>query len=447
MAILERNSESKPSPAAHLLEVATRTMEFHPGRANDLLLSQDAVRQYVQEELKFERIPLDHSGFSVGMQLHVLQPAKSLIADWKQGVAPFVTALQPFLKKIEAVEKIDIAIEEAKLRKQEEADQIIARSENDSAYLTKKARQEDTKKSYEIVFDEEARREPVMAAYTIWYWLGLFLIGCAEWLINYDTFFLFMGVPAIAAGATLVLGVLLAFSAHGHGTILKQWSHRFGAYQKPQEKWGNWRFLGLSTFSVLVVVGAAGGSRYGAALHALRNQPEVNILGAAAMIDVNPLRDVLLSLLANIAAWAVGVYLAYLCHDKNPELMSRTRSFQHADRAYRRAKKKYDDELQANQANLAREIEKQRKRASSQASDVVQERDLLKQVRSHEKGIFSAIEAVTLRNLESYRAAILSNADVQNGKVKLVIGDKQLTPHEYQNQTLSLGEPFAQSTL
>jgi hypothetical protein len=49
----------------------------------------------------------------------------------------------------------------------------------------------------------------------------------AEWLINYDVFFVFSGVAAIAAGAAIIMGVLLAFAAHGHGLLFKQSSYRF----------------------------------------------------------------------------------------------------------------------------------------------------------------------------------------------------------------------------
>ena len=149
-------------------------------------------------------------------------------------------------------------------------------------------------------------------------------IGIAEWLINYDTFFLFFQVPAIAAGTTIMLGVLLAFAAHGHGTLLRQWSHRFGRIGRRRSgaaTGGCWRWRACRS---LIVLGAAGASRYAAAMRALTSQPQFNILGAEAAVVVDPLRDVLLSLLANIAAWLVGVFIAYVAHDADPEYMEAT---------------------------------------------------------------------------------------------------------------------------
>ena len=54
----------------------------------------------------------------------------------------------------------------------------------------------------------------------------------------------------------------------------------------------------------MIVLLAAGGSRYAAAMHVMRGQPAVNLFGQ--VVEVNPIRDVLISLLANIAAWVAS---------------------------------------------------------------------------------------------------------------------------------------------
>ena len=144
------------------------------------------------------------------------------------------------------------------------------------------------------------------------YLLALACVGITEWLINYTTFFLFFGIPAIAAGTTLILAGLLAFASDGHGAILKQWTHRFGHHAERIKRIADWRYLALATLALLVVLAAAGGSRYMAALRVMREQAGPNILGSDVAVQSDPGIDVLLSLLANLAAWLVGIFLAYV---------------------------------------------------------------------------------------------------------------------------------------
>ena len=230
---------------------------------------------------------------------------------------------------------------------------------------------------------DHENRDANMLAYNPAYWIALMCIGVAEWLINYDVFFLFAGVVAIAAGATIVMGVLLAFAAHGHGLLFKQWSYRFGEHRDEIDRRGDWRMLALSTFSLLIVLGAATGSRYAAVMHQLAGQPQINILGSQASIEVDPMRDVLLSLLWNVMAWAVGVFTAYMAHDKDPDYMHATLQYQRAHHAYTRRRRPYVNRTRQISARLSKEIERLEAAARTEAADTVAERDLLSQVEAH----------------------------------------------------------------
>jgi len=96
----------------------------------------------------------------------------------------------------------------------------------------------------------------------------------------------------------------LGFAAHGHGKLIKQWGASFGQQVGRHDRFSNYRLFSLATFSLMIVLLAAGGSRYAAAMHVMRGQPAVNLFGQ--VVEVNPIKDVLISLLANIAAWVAS---------------------------------------------------------------------------------------------------------------------------------------------
>jgi len=266
-------------------------------------------------------------------------------------------------------------------------------------------------------------------------------VGVAEWLINYDVFFLFAGVVAIAAGATIVMGVLLAFAAHGHGSLFKQWSYRFGEHRDSIDRRGDWRMLALSTFSLLIVLGAATGSRYAAVMHQLAGQPQINLLGSDAQISVDPMRDVLLSLLWNLMAWAVGVFIAYMAHDKDPDFMDATRQFNRSHRAYRRLRRPVVNRIRQIKARLTKDIERLESAARTKAADVAAERALLAQVDKHESAILAGLAAVVRGNAQLYHASLAQLAASQRGAVTIErVGPRagQISLGDFRNEAVTV---------
>jgi len=206
------------------------------------------------------------------------------------------------------------------------------------------------------------------------------------------------------------MGVLLAFAAHGHGLLLKQWSYRFGAHRATIDRFGDWRLMALSTFSLLIVIGAATGSRYAAVMHQFSGLTDINILGPDAQISVNPIRDVLLSLLWNVMAWAVGVFIAYMAHDKDPDFMDATQQYNKARRWYERHRRPVDAKQEQIDARLAKEIEKLETSAQARFAEVAIERGLLEQVNVREEKFLSELVAIVRDNAQTYRSNLATLA-------------------------------------
>ena len=199
--------------------------------------------------------------------------------------------------------------------------------------------------------------------------------------------------------------------------------------------------LALSTFSLLIVLAAATGSRYAAVMHQLAGQPDINLLGADAQIAVDPMRDVLLSLLWNLMAWAVGVFIAYMAHDKDPDFMDATRQFNRAHRRYRRLRRPLVNRVSQVRARLTKDIERLEQAARTKAADVAAERSLLAQVDQHEAAVLAGLAAVVRGNAQAYHASLAQLAASQRGAVTIErVGPRagQISLGDFRNQAVTV---------
>jgi len=431
----------QPAKELSLKSAFDQAIRFSVGSPDTLVLSDDAARKRAEEEAAFKRVFVDERSFTPGMRMHALQPVLDLWANWVQTKSPFSAAIQPFREKIDAIDNVQSKIDAAKARRAQ-VKELIELREGTHTFNDAKATADSARQDFAEIEDREGRRSTNMGAYNPLYWVGLLSIGAAEWMINFDTFFFFFGVPAIAAGTTLVLGALLAFSAHGHGTLLKQWVNRFGPDQPTQERTSTWWFFAFSTCCLLLVIAAAGGSRFAYAQRIMvsiagaSGHSGLNIVGAA--IDANPLRDVGLSLLGNVGAWALGVFLAYLCHDKNPAYMDAKRKWQRAQKRFDKLARVRDQDIRVEDAKIEREINELERAAESKMRDVQEQRGMQLQVRALEESIKSHCLGIIQRNIKAYHGAIANCVLARKGEVELIRNEKSLTPFEYKEMAPSV---------
>ena len=426
-----------------------RTVAFPIARAAESGLAPGDIQEYAAEEAAFGRIIIDERGLSAGMRLHLTEPVRTLFGHWREARTPFDRLLVPHIKDIEAIDRLDYEIADLTQKCDREISQREEQIESDSTYVQIKQRHDRAETRFEEKFAENNQRVATTWGYHWSYLLAIGCIGVAEWLINYDTFYLFTQVPAIAAGATIILGILLAFAADGHGTLLKQWSNRFGAHRSPAEQLGDWRLFGFSTFSLLLVLGAAGGSRYAAALRSLAANLGPNLLGAEAHIDINPLRDVLISLLANLAAWAVGVFIAYSAHDPDPEYMEATAERRTARRHYNRRRAGVDRTIASIRARFTKQTGEKQNAARTRSRGVEEERNLLLQVREHDNALVNACQTAMTAGAHRYRDALVQLGIQQKGSLIFVRASdgNPLTPYEYKNAPVLIDTAFVRDFL
>ncbi len=424
-------SQTPGAPASPLQPGFDAAMSFPPERARALAQTREALAAQAQKEVAFRVVSVDADNLTAGARLHVLEPARGVLAEWRQARAPFDRAIEPFLPAINAVRDLERQVATCEQEKQQALGQAEHKLEQDQAYLRVRDRHHSTRVRFDELRAAHSNLDANMGAYHPLYWVALFGIGGAEWLINYSVFYMFMGIPALAAGATIVLGVLLAFAAHGHGTLFKQWSHLFGAERRSIERHGDRRLLVLSTFALLVVLLAAGGSRYAAVVSATAGQVSDNLAGADAIIQTHPLRDVLLSLLANVAAWAVGVFIAYLAHDVDPDYMRATRQEQVWSRRYHRMRAPTEDEQRTIEAQFERRVRELRATAQRQAAGVRAQHELLAQVERHEAAVVAAVAAQVATNASAYHDVLAELVISMQGECRVRQGEPDISAHAF----------------
>lgn len=392
-----------PDPLEEAFQIA---MTFPPSRARALLLAPDVLHRTAAAEAARGPLETDARGFTPGMRIAVLEPARALLSEWAQQRAGFDTRLGPHRPDIEAAERLQREADRVTRRRDEDLAQIERETGQDHQYRDLLDSFEKAEQRARRYGDANGNRQPTMIAYNPIYFLALLCVGITEWLINYTTFFLFFGVPAMAAGTTIVLAVLLAFASHGHGSILKQWTHRFGHHAERIKRIADWRLLVLATLALFVVLGAAGGSRYMAALHVMREQAGPNILGSDVVVQTDPGVEVLLSLLANLAAWLVGIFFAYVSHDIDPDFMDATAQRRRAWRRFHRKRRVVDARVRQTEARYAKELRETEIAARSRLDAVAPQKALLDQVDAHDQAIRDALIASVRGNAEHYRAAL-----------------------------------------
>lgn len=420
-------------PDLALNEAYAKVLAFSLPKIGSLSLSAEQATRFAEQEAAFQTISIDEHGLSGGMRLNLLQPVHELAAEWRSCMSDFEVAIQPKMADIRAVEKLE----------KEAADEIIHRDEALEAVereLRQNPRYEQinehhsrSKMLFDQFRDKHNNRSAVMFAKNPFYWVLMILVLLTECFINYHSFNAFWGVPAVALGTTVILGVLLALAAHGHGEILKQWSFRFGPQRDPAMRWTDWRMLTMSTGALFIVLGFTGWARWAAAMDTLGDQGQVSALGNLGLVQVDPLRDVMISLIANIGAWMVGVILSYLAHDHDPEYMAATKQFSSARRAWNHARKAHSTRLKHIEARHARVIEEKTATANSRLRAVTREKDMLKQVSDRSRAVFAELEGILTRNVEVYRDALVRITLSRSGQVQIIRAETNspFSPFDY----------------
>jgi len=435
VSIVKANNETA---LRSLGDATAEAKKFASSKLGSIIPPSDALRSSANEELSFGRVMVGDDGFTTGMRLHVIQPVLDLIAEWKRVESVFEGAFHPFIKDVDALDELDREIEAEKAQRATISEQIEKRAEADGSYAGAKKKFAEAETRFIGMRDRQGRRVPNLKSYSLWYGVFLAFILVAEILINYHTFLFFLGIPAIAAGTTIVMGILLAFAADKHGAILRQAHVIFAKDVDRAERASERNALIFATLAFLVVITTAGASRYEYAVHIMVSLGDGSILGPDSHIEVNPMKDVLLSLMGNIAAWMVGVFLSYFCHDKDPHYAEAAHEVRKTEAAFVKVRRPFDEEKATEEARLQRDIEEKERSAKARSADVAVPRDMRSQMATLKESVLDACLAALRRGIDQYRNFVLQGSIAKPSEIILLQGDKQMTSYEYQAVKLVL---------
>jgi hypothetical protein len=434
-------------PEKVLLLAYKEALAFLPSRANVLAISSAQASNYAEQEATFQTITIDENGMSSGMRLNLLQPVHDLASEWRALWNSFEVAIQPKMTDINAVQKLHAEAEEETRKRDAQLEEEERKLRQSSKYERIDNRNSYSEGLIKAFREKHGNREAVMFARSPFYGFLLFLVLLTECFINYNAFNIFWGVPAVAFGSTVVLGALLALSAHGYGEILKQWSFRFGPDRDPAKRWTDWRMFGMSTTGLVIVLLFTGWARWAAAIDLIGSQSQTSALGSIGVVQVDPSRDVLVSLIANLGAWMVGVIISYLAHDPDPEYMAATKQFRAARKDYERARDAQRVRREHIVARAAKTIEEKTRAAETRQKAVTHEMDMLKQVTSRGEAVQLELEQVTTRNVETYRDALVRVALARQGQVQIVRAGTNTTfsPFDYKQMRIAAPQLLTQT--
>jgi hypothetical protein len=384
-----------------------------------------------QESRSTSALRLNEYGLTSGMLPSCIDQVAELRDHFLQLHGTFDTAIRPSLPKINALQDIDEKIAD----KQKEFQDIEASTEKkheaDSKYETAKKNVTDLEAEYKAMYRAEGQREAKdfpWAAYA-----ALLLgVGAAEWMVNYETFLNFTEVPLMAAGATILVALAVAFAAHFHGTMFKGHQHFFGDHVKTEIKTRNILVIAIVSTVLALAFGGVGGARYLLVVSQVSQLGggESSLLGGD-VVTINVGQVVTISMVINIFVWFVGAAIAYAVHDENPDFTDKLRKYKKAQKIFEPLRQKRDTEIGQLRAKLQKDIEELKNTARAHEQEAKPLADLLATANEKKNKISSEADRLVNRLIRTYRAALADQAAVDNPELKFNKGGQLIDLEDY----------------
>jgi len=431
---------SNPEALAPLNEAYAQVMAYSlaPLRAGNLKPEQ--LAKHAHEETSFGQVTVDGHGVTSGMRVAVVSPAEEEISRWRDLLNRFEVALQPFKDALDGVKNLQREVIDVKKKKEERLAAIDEELRGDPKYHNIDESYQRSRQRYNDFRDKHKNRSATMFCRTWYYPLILFLVLLTECFVNYHSFNMFWGVPAVALGTTIILGILLALAAHLHGELIKQWSNLFAPSRSPAERWGAWRMFGISTMALVIVLGFTGWARWAAAIESIHGQDAGSVLGDIGIVQVNPMRDVFISLIANLGAWMVGVIISYAGHDPDPEYMVITKQYHGHQKAWEKLQAAMKARRQHVIAAADKEIEEKENAVKTRLGSVKAQMDMLTQVELRNESVMNDLWQSVQVAGEVYRDNVVKISIANKDRVTII--DKEtgrgITPFDYKNMNFNL---------
>ena len=401
-------------------------------------ITNQELSAVVNGEVSQRSIMLDKDGLISGARNILFGRIQEYMQDFATVRQSFNAKFQPFQAQISDYESIPGKI--AALNSEAEAKIAEARQKLDTDRVGEDYR--DTKAKYNSQIERHAYRPNLKAVSARFpfdvspiYLIIMLMLGTAEWFINYDTLFEFFGIPIIAIGATLILALGLAVIAHQHGVDLKQWKRKFGPGVEDKNR--PYGVLILATLGLIGLITVTGWMRYQSLMTVIQSQSTANIIGTQYSVQIDPQREVIISLGANALAWLVGVFISYFAHDADPTYVHTAIDFFKAERKYLKKRAEFEKVQNRIKHNYSEKIEEEKIRLQKfeTSTTLIEAINCRNQVNQYESMFrdraktffvtqYSLFRSELLRVLQDHREVVLFRNDRGNA-VPITINDYQ----------------------
>jgi hypothetical protein len=164
----------------------------------------------------------------------------------------------------------------------------------------------------------ELGRDAKLLNQPLYLFILMFVLFGSESALNLESFeALPWATPAIAWGATIIIGLAIGLAAHYHGTVFKQYAYYFGPAEDDTKRGPAWRMVlggSLALTVSLWFVYYARSAYFASYLGSLSGFGQANQGGSFLWVVGG-------SLLGNFLVYLTGTLWAYLMHDSDPEFV------------------------------------------------------------------------------------------------------------------------------
>ena len=199
------------------------------------------------------------------------------------------------------------------------------------------------------------------------------------------------------------------------------------------------------TLGLIGLVTVVGWMRYVSVMSAMEAQPTANLLGTTISVAVNPVREVVISLGGNIAAWLVGLLIAYFCHDSDPIYMQTAVDFRKQEKIFRKEEVSYRERIEHLKAKCELSISEQKNMAAKFDQDqaLATARTLREQVAQYDEGIYQRIKTFVMVQVTRYKSQLYKALSERPNLLlyRSENGQSRLVPTtDYQNVLMNFSE-------
>jgi hypothetical protein len=260
----------------------------------------------------------------------------------------------------------------------------------------------------------ELGRDAKLFNSTLYFLVLLFVLFGSESALNLEAFeALPWATPAIAWGATIIIGLSIGLAAHYHGTILKQWAYYFGADQDDTRRGPAWRMLLSGSAALFVSLWFV---YYARSAYFASYVASVSSFGQAASGSF--LWMVGGSLLGNFLVYLAGTLWAYLMHDSDPQFVDDRKDLDKARDHCRALKQKLEAARHRDVEQLTAKYKK-RVEETERASRLIMEQQCLSWP-SELFRKFQAKDAQVVALLHNYRQVLVQKMGTNANRAKFV---------------------------